>query len=244
MRGLPGAQPKGRVSAKKKAKRAPKRRSRATTAKKASKIIAKLDAPAPAPGSVSVESPSDSRPIGVQSDGDLTPKESRFGEEYLVDLNATQAAIRAGYSEKTARQIGYENLTKPHIIDAIARAMQARSERTRVTQDRVITGIAELAFYDVADLFDENGGMRSVHELSPMLRRAIAGIEVTELFADVGGQRVHVGHLKKVKLADRKGNLELLGRHLKLFTDRVEHEAGASLEQILARSMSTAPKEG
>jgi phage terminase small subunit len=116
--------------------------------------------------------------------------------------------------------------------------MQARSERTRVSQDRVITGIAELAFYDIADLFDETGGMRPVHELSPMLRRAIAGIEVTELFAEVAGQRVHIGHLKKVKLADRKGNLELLGRHLKLFTDKVEHEAGASLEQILARSMA------
>jgi phage terminase small subunit len=229
------------VSAKKKAKRATKRRSRATTAKKASKIIAKLDAPAPAPGSVPVESPSDSRPIGVQSDGDLTPKESRFVEEYLVDLNATQAAIRAGYSEKTARQIGYENLTKPHIIDAIAKAMAARSERTRVSQDRVITGIAELAFYDIADLFDEKGSLRSVHELSPMLRRAVAGIEVRELYNEDGK---NIGRLSKVKLADRKGNLEVLGRHLKLFTDKVEHEAGASLEQILARSMTTAPKEG
>jgi phage terminase small subunit len=188
------------------------------------------------------ESPSDSRPIGVQSDGDLTPKERRFVEEYLVDLNATQAAIRAGYSEKTAAAIGYENLRKPHIVDAIAKAMAERSERTRVTADRVITGIAELAFYDIADLFDEKGGMRSIHDLSPMLRRAVAGVEVRELYTDEGK---NIGRLSKVKLADRKGNLELLGRHLALFTDKHQHEAGPTLEKILAASYGPiAPKEG
>ena len=75
----------------------------------------------------------------------LTPKQARFVEEYLVDLNATQAAIRAGYSKKTARQVASENLTKPDIQEAIAAAQDDRSERTGITQDEVIQGLKKEA---------------------------------------------------------------------------------------------------
>lgn len=76
----------------------------------------------------------------------LTPKQAQFVEEYLIDLNATQAAIRAGYSEKTAGNIGQENLTKPEIQAAITAAKKKRSERTEITQDMVLKEIALLAF--------------------------------------------------------------------------------------------------
>lgn len=76
------------------------------------------------------------------------PKQRRFVEEYLVDLNATQAAIRAGYSRKTAASIGEENLRKPEIQAAIKAAMTARQERTEITQDRVIAELAKIAFGD------------------------------------------------------------------------------------------------
>ena len=79
----------------------------------------------------------------------LTAKQSRFVEEYLIDLNATQAAIRAGYSKNTARQTGSENLTKPEIQNAIAEAVKARSERVEVAQDRVIAGMLEFADSDL-----------------------------------------------------------------------------------------------
>ena len=82
---------------------------------------------------------------------DLTPKQARFVEEYLIDLNATQAAIRAGYSEKTARAMGHENLTKPDIEEAIADALKARRQRTEVTQDRVLEELAVLAFAPITD---------------------------------------------------------------------------------------------
>ncbi len=75
----------------------------------------------------------------------LTPKQARFVEEYLVDLNATQAVIRAGYSKKTARQVASENLTKPDIQEAIAAAQDDRSERTGITQDEVIQGLKKEA---------------------------------------------------------------------------------------------------
>jgi hypothetical protein len=73
--------------------------------------------------------------------GILTPKQRRFAEEYLVDLNATQAAIRAGYSAATAGQIGYENLTKPEVQVAVWQAQAARSERVKITQDDVLRGL-------------------------------------------------------------------------------------------------------
>lgn len=71
----------------------------------------------------------------------LTPKQQRFVEEYLIDLNATQAAIRAGYSEKTAKEIGSENLTKPNIAKAIAEAQEKLSNKAQVTVEMVVQGL-------------------------------------------------------------------------------------------------------
>lgn len=81
----------------------------------------------------------------------LTEKQKAFVREYLVDLNATAAAKRAGYSEKTAYSVGNENLTKPEISKAIQKAMQERQERTQVTQDMVVQEISKVAFKDAAD---------------------------------------------------------------------------------------------
>src|SRR3546814_8117 len=79
----------------------------------------------------------------------LTDKQRRFVEEYLVDLNATQAAIRAGYSKKTAASIGEENLRKPDIAKAIQEAQAARSKRTEITQDQVLKELAKIGFADI-----------------------------------------------------------------------------------------------
>ena len=84
----------------------------------------------------------------------VTAKQKRFVEEYLLDLNATQAAIRAGYSPDTAREIGCENLTKPDISRAIAKAMAERSRRTGINQDRVVRELAKIAFVNASDVID------------------------------------------------------------------------------------------
>lgn len=84
----------------------------------------------------------------------MTKKQKRFVEEYLIDLNATQAAIRAGYSPATAKEIGCENLTKPNISEAIAKAMAERSRRTGVNQDRVLQELAKIAFAKITDAVD------------------------------------------------------------------------------------------
>lgn len=81
----------------------------------------------------------------------LTPKQQRFIEEYLVDLNATQAAVRAGYSEKTAEAIGHENLRKPQIQEKVSAAIRERAERTGITQERVVEELGKVAFQEASD---------------------------------------------------------------------------------------------
>src|SRR4051812_9638179 len=92
----------------------------------------------------------------------LTAKQQRFVEEYLVDLNATQAAIRAGYSEKTAYKIGAENLRKPQIQEAVAQARGKLSKQTQITSERVLQEYARLAFLDIRKAFDANGNLKPV----------------------------------------------------------------------------------
>ena len=86
----------------------------------------------------------------------LTEKQKRFVEEYLIDLNATQAAIRAGYKVDSARDIGCENLTKPNIAEAIEKALAERSRRTGINQDRVVQELARIAFVNITDVVNND----------------------------------------------------------------------------------------
>ena len=107
----------------------------------------------------------------------LNPKQERFCQEYLVDLNATQAAIRAGYSHRTARAMGAENLTKPDIRALVAELQKARSERTQITQDQVVTEYAKTAFANLMDYFTVQRDGSAYIDLSRMTRGKLAGIE-------------------------------------------------------------------
>ncbi|MCK2097529.1 terminase small subunit [Thauera aromatica] len=147
----------------------------------------------------------------------LTPKQSTFVQEYLIDLNATQAAIRAGYSAKTARQIGEENLSKPDIAAAVAAARKERAERTAVSADRVLLEAARLALFDPRKLFNDDGSPKGIHELDDDTAAAVAGIEVLEQFEGSGKDRVFVGYLKKYRVADKNSALEKLFKHHGLY---------------------------
>lgn len=149
----------------------------------------------------------------------LTGKQQRFIEEYLIDLNATQAAIRAGYSKKCAEVQGHENLRKPNIAQAIAYAKEKRSVRTQVTADRVIEELAKLAFSNIKNLYDEKGDLLSVHELGDEVAASLQ--EVTEDSLKGGDDGSVTTVRRKYKLSDKKASLELLGRHLSIFTDNV-----------------------
>jgi phage terminase small subunit len=155
----------------------------------------------------------------------LTPKQARFVQEYIVDLNATQAAIRAGYSEDTAHSIGHENLSKPEISTAVQAAMDMRAERTGITVDRVLVELAKLGFADIRQIFTEGGQLRDIASLPDDVAASVQSIEVVTrpgAEVDENGNRT-IEYVHKIKLADKKGPLELLGKHLNVFVDRIEH---------------------
>lgn len=147
----------------------------------------------------------------------LTPKQKRFVAEYLVDLNATAAAIRAGYSKKTAEVIGYENLRKPQIKTAINQAMQDQQKRTEITQDMVISELAKLGFFDIRKMFDKDGKPLEISQLDNDTAAALVGLDVQDVYEFNGDEKQFVGYVKKYKMADKIRALELLGKHTGAF---------------------------
>lgn len=149
----------------------------------------------------------------------LTPKQSLFVKEYLVDLNATQAAIRAGYSSKTAEKTGHENTRKPEIRAAIDEAQRKRAAKTEFNADRVLKEIERVSTVDPVNLFNEDGTMKRMQDIPEDVRRAVASVEVVELFEGKGEKRKWIGYLKKIKLVPKNESLNMAGRHFKMFTD-------------------------
>lgn len=139
----------------------------------------------------------------------LTAKQARFVEEYLIDLNATQAAIRAGYSEKSATLIGFENITKPYIAEAIAIASAERSKRTEITADRVLKEYAKIGFAELRNVVDWSDVVRlkQAADIDEITHGAIA--EISETAQGL-----------KIKMHDKRGALDALAKHLQLFEDK------------------------
>lgn len=165
---------------------------------------------------------------------DLTAKQARFVDEYLIDLNATKAAIRAGYSKKTARQAGFENLTKPDIAAAIAEAQTKRSERTGITQDKVLEGLARLGFANMLDYITVQEDGTAYVDLSRLTREQAAALSevIVEEYTEGGGKDARNVRRTRIKLADKKGPLVELGKHLGMFPNRHEYTGkdGAPIE--------------
>ncbi len=164
----------------------------------------------------------------------LTPKQKRFVAEYLLDLNATAAAIRAGYSKKTAEVIGYENLRKPQIEAAINQAIQEREKRTEITQDMVLRETAKLAFFDIRKIFGKDGKPLNISELDADTAAALVGLDVQDI-ADNDGD--YVGFVKKYKMADKLKALELLGKHLGTWEPKDDGPKDETTEDDLSRSL-------
>ena len=161
----------------------------------------------------------------------MTKKQKRFVEEYLIDLNATQAAIRAGYSPDTAGSIGSENLKKPEIRVRIEKAMAERSKRTGINQDRIIEELAKIALLNPKNLINfEEATVKE--EATEEDLAAISSIRV-KCFPTKDGEGIE----REVKMYDKAKALELLGRHLGMFKDKVEvsglEEEKKKLDDIL-----------
>jgi len=148
---------------------------------------------------------------------DLTALEAAFVREYLVDLCGAEAVRRSGSKAKHPNTLANQMMKRPHIKAAIDAAMAARAERTEITQDRVLNELALIAFGDLADFVEWGPGgvrMREGADLDPDKRRALA--EVAETVTKEGGSQ-------RVKMHDKLGALTLIGKHLGIFKEQVEH---------------------
>jgi phage terminase small subunit len=161
----------------------------------------------------------------------LTPKQNAFVAEYLVDRNATRAAERAGYRGKphTLEVTGSDLLRHPEVRRCIDEALARRAARVEVKADDVLRELLRLAMVDIGEAFDDNGRLKPLNEMSADVRRAISGLDYEEATENRGA-------IRKVKFWDKKGALELLGKHLKLFTDKIEHSGGLTLEQLILQA--------
>lgn len=144
--------------------------------------------------------------------GKLTAKQRRFCEEYLIDLNATQAAIRAGYSVHTANRIASENLLKPDIQSKIEKLMIERSQRTAINQDKVIQELSKIAFSNISDYLKVEDNRVEVFDTDKIHKEMLAVIaEIKQTDSKLS-----------IKLHDKLRALDLIGRHLGMFKDKLE----------------------
>jgi phage terminase small subunit len=160
----------------------------------------------------------------------LTDKQQRFVDEYLIDLNATQAAIRAGYSAKTADQQGSRMLANVKVKQAVAEKQAQRSKRTGVNQDRVVLELAKVAFAKITDIVDSNGRIKE--DASPDDLACIESIKYKESDNEYGGSVE-----REVKIASKLKALELLGKHLGMWSDKfnVTVEKSEKLDDIISQ---------
>lgn len=146
----------------------------------------------------------------------MTEKQKQFVDEYLIDLNATQAAIRAGYKVDNARQTATENLAKPYIAEAIEKALAERSRRTGINQDRVIQELAKIAFVNITDIV--NGDCEILPDADEADLAAIESVKVKTIPTKSG----EIGVEREVKLSSKLKALEMLGKHLGMWNDKLD----------------------
>lgn len=138
----------------------------------------------------------------------MSPKQIRFVDEYLVDLNAAGAARRAGYAQKRADAIGYDLLRNPEVQSAIAAKQKELASKVGVTRERILEEMARIAFADLRGIFDENGNLKPIPQLTDGQAAAISSIEVE------GPTKQNPMFVTKVKLWNKGPQLENLLKHL------------------------------
>ncbi len=157
----------------------------------------------------------------------LTLKQQRFVDEYLIDLNATQASIRAGYSVKTAKEQGSQNLTKLNIQQAISEKMAERSRRTGVNQDRVVLELAKIAFVKMTDIVDNQGKIKSTATEDDLA--CIESMKYKESESETGSSVE-----REVKISPKLKALELLGKHLGMWNDRMDVNVNVNIPVVIS----------
>lgn len=155
----------------------------------------------------------------------LTPKQQRFADEYLIDLNATQAAIRAGYSPKSAEQQGSALLRNPKVRAYIDARMAEHSRRTGVTQERIIRELARIAFLDPTQLVNMDTA-ELLDDAAADDRAAIASVKVKSMSGDV--EMIE----REIRFADKIKALELLGKRFGMWIDKQQVDVQGAVQIV------------
>lgn len=174
----------------------------------------------------------------------LTPRQARFVDEYLIDLNATQAAIRAGYSARTANQQGPRLLESSTVMAAIDARKIDRSEKLKIDAGWILQRLVAEAEADLADLYDQYNNLKAVEDWPLIWRQGLVqGIEVEALFDGFGKDREQIGTVRKIKLDNRVKRIELIGKHIKVnaFQEQVVVSGLDGLAERLDRAMRAHP---
>lgn len=151
----------------------------------------------------------------------LTPKQRRFCEEYVIDLNGTQAAIRAGYSIDSAKEIASMLLTKFNVSEYVSKLQKKLSDKTQITAEKVINELAKIGFSNVQDFIDSDNSIKDISQIDSKKAAAVSSIKKSvTTFGD--GKNTGTKEVVEFKIWDKVSALEKLGKHLGLFTDRVE----------------------
>lgn len=164
----------------------------------------------------------------------MPPRRRQFVYEYAIDKNGKQAAIRAGFSPKAAEQEASRLLRDVKVrraLDLVAGRIERKCE---VTAERVVRELAFIGFLDIRDAYNADGTLKAPGEMPEAVAKAISGIDVEELLDGFGKGRASIGRTSKVRFWDKRGALELLGKHLKMWTDKTEVSGGMKLEELVA----------
>ena len=155
----------------------------------------------------------------------MTDAQKRFCDEYLIDLNATRA-YKVAYpnckKDETASAAGSRMLGNVKVQEYISQKQKEIEKRTEITQDMVINELAKIAFLDIRKLYTENGQLKNVADIDDDTAGAISSLETLEEYDGNGDDREKIGDTQKVKLLDKTRALELLGRHLGIFNDKLD----------------------
>jgi phage terminase small subunit len=174
----------------------------------------------------------------------LPTKRALFVKEYLVDLNGTQAAIRAGYKAKNADVQAAQLLGNLSVQEAIAQGQAKRAEKLEIDAEWVVARLRRLADFDARKLFNADGSPKPIHKLDDDTAYAIEGLDVEDLYEHFGkGQAKKIGSIKKYRTAKHRDALELLGRHIAMFTDKIKLE-GDLLAEVAERMRAAVKRTG
>lgn len=164
----------------------------------------------------------------------LTDKQELFAREFIKDLNATQAAIRAGYSERSSRNQGARMMANDDILTRIAELKANRNEEVGVDAAYVLRRLVEIDQMDVLDIMTDDMSIKPVSQWPASWRRYLSGFDLADMFEGRGEDREMVGILKKIKWPDKVKNLELLGKHVDVqaFKENIKTEQSGTLEVV------------